>query len=445
MLLFRRLGRDWFRHIGAVFILLAVLYHGVNEIILGLVPGYDPYRRLFEPMYLGLFVLWISVAILLFTLAYLIALGRKPAPVPQHDTDREWARSVRFFDWRIMLIAAAPLMAFSLGGQAVPTTGQSASVSIGLSDQYFLLALVLASFGIVTRFGRRWLVPVVMVQSLLVAAIAQRAVILVAAVLLLYALARVGIRLTRRQLVICAGAAVMLTLVITAARASEGRLGTAAVAPVRFQFLLAGVGQIGSPAAWHQVLIDLGYRFDGNSFGAMELEALDRGVPRLGGTPLENDVLIAVPSFLNPNKNSSDIGTRVEAIYAEEHLGLFELEMAPGEWLDILPTQLGVVTGYWGPWGLVGAGLLLGLLFGLADRWLLRAAEGPLRLVVGLGLLECVLAYEGSWDQYTVTLRGILVLLVFVYVFKAASFSLARATSRTTTRGRAVPPTNLVP
>jgi hypothetical protein len=37
----------------------------------------------------------------------------------------------------------------------------------------------------------------------------------------------------------------------------------------------------------------LGYRFDGNSFGSMELQALDRGVPSLGTTPLTNDVLLA--------------------------------------------------------------------------------------------------------------------------------------------------------
>ncbi len=445
VLLFWRLRRDWVTHIGAVFIVLAVLYHGVNEIILGLFSGYDPYRPLVEPKtYVGLFVLWISVAILLFTIAYLAALGRKPTPIPRGDTERQLAQSVRFFDWRIMIVAAIPLMAVSLGGQvssaliSAPQSGSTAAV--GLANQYFLLALVLASFGIVTRFGRRWLVPILIVQSLLVSAIAQRAVILFAAALLLYALARVGTRLKRRQLTFFAGVAVILTLVITSARASEGRLATTSGDSLRLQFLVAGLGQIGSPAAWHQVAIDLGYRFDGNSFGALELEALDRGLSPLGTTPLQNDVLLAVPSFLNPNKDSSDVGTRVEKVYAEQHLGLSEFQIAPGEWLDILPTQLGVITGYWGPWGILGAATLLGFLFGRADRWLLRSVS-PVRLLLALGLLYCALDYEGSWETYTVTFRGILLLLLVVYVVKAVGTSFARATKRTAARSavRALP------
>jgi hypothetical protein len=434
LVLFWRLGHDWFTHIGAIFILLAVLYHGANEIILAVFPGYDPYRLLVDPTYVSQFVLWVSVAICLFTLAYLTALGRKPTPIPRDHLEHERARSARFFDWRIMLIAAAPLMAVTLGGTgALPNgnlQGQGASAIAGLSDQYFLLALVLVSFGIVTRFGRRWLVPVLLVQSVLVAAIAARAVIFFATALLLYALARVGLRLKRRQLAIAAGSAVLLTLLITSARASEGRLATTSGESLRLQFLLAGIGQIGSPAAWHQVFADLGYRFDGNSFGAMELEALDRGVPALGTAPLQNDVLLAVPSFLNPNKDSTDIGTRVEKIYAEEHLGLFGLNVGPGVWLDILPTQLGVITGYWGPWGLVAASVLLGLLFGLADRWLLRAMS-PVRLIAGLGLLLCAVDYENSWDTYTVDARGVLALLVVVYVCKALGGSLGMAGKRT--------------
>jgi hypothetical protein len=435
ILLFRRLRRDWVRHIGAVFILLAVLYHGANEIILGLFPGYDPYRPLVDPTtYVGMFVLWVSVAILMFTVAYLAALGHKPAPIPQADIDRQWARSARFFDWRIMLVAAVPLMVVSLGGQTstalINAPQQGVAATVGLANQYFLLALVLASFGIVTRFGRRWIIPVVMVQSLLVAAIAQRAVILFAAALLLYAMSRVGIRLKRRQLAFFAGIAVILTLAITSARASEGRLATTSGDSLRFGFLVAGLGQIGSPIAWHQVAADLGYRFDGNSFGALELEALDRGFPPLGTIPLQNDLLLAVPSFLNPNKDSSDLGTRVEKVYAEEHLGLSEFQIAPGEWLDILPTQLGTITGYWGPWGILGAAILLGLVFGRADRWLLRTVS-PVRLLLALGLLYCALDYEGSFETYTVTFRGILLLLAVVYVCKAVGASFGRAVKRT--------------
>ena len=60
-----------------------------------------------------------------------------------------------------------------------------------------------------------------------------------------------------------------------------------------------------------------------------------------------------------------------------------------------------------GPIGLMFAALLvLGLGFAMLDRWLRRGA-GPARMLISLGMLYSVLDYEGSWDSYTTTARGI--------------------------------------
>ena len=125
----------------------------------------------------------------------------------------------------------------------------------------------------------------------------------------------------------------------------------------------------------HQIAQDLGHRLDGNSFGAMELAAFKSGEPHLGVTPLKDDILLAIPSFLNPNKDSSDIGTREEQIYAEEHLGLVQFEVGTGVWDNSLPTQLGVTMGYFGPWGMLFAATIFGAGFGWADRWIRRGFD----------------------------------------------------------------------
>lgn len=429
LILFYRLRREWFTHVGAWFVLLAVAYHGLNEVFLWWFPGYDPYRLLVTPDYVGQFVIWVSVAILLFSVAYVVTVGRRSISTSGAETTIQLRRTTRFFDWRVMSIAALPLLVLTLGGQGylsnIDVSTQSPGVAVGLSNQFFLLAVVLASFGLVSRFGTRALLPVLAAQSLLVASTGERLGILVTAAMLLYALARFGVRMNRRQLIVGVVLSAMLTLVITSARATEEPFLSTADSSIRIQYLVAGLRNIGSPAALELLANNVGYRLDGNSFGAMELEALARGASTLGLAPLQNDVALAVPSFLNPNKDNSDITTRVEKDYAAAHLGLLGLEVAPGTWLDILPTQLGDLMGFWGPWGMLVASLVLGALFGLADRWL-AGGVGPSRILVGLGLMYCALFYETSWDIYTVTFRGVILLLLVVFALKLASSSVAK-------------------
>jgi oligosaccharide repeat unit polymerase len=423
-LLFSRIGRGVLTRSGAIFILAATAYHGLNEILLWLFPDRDFYRRLVAPAHVSQFVLWISIAILLLTVAYLGALGRPPELELKHEIDWQRTRIRRVFDWRLMLIAVTPLMILTVVGQGYaggaivgPDTSQPLQVGAGLALQFLLILIAFASFGIVCRFGRQWLLPVLLVQSAMLAFIGARFIILVSALMLLYALARVGIPAGRKQLGLGLVALLLLALVITSARAAEGRFSTAANGSLRFDFLAAGVTNIGSPDTWDLVAGDFGYRLDGNSFGAMELQALDAGWPPLGITPLVNDVLLAIPSFLNPAKTSSALENRSEKQYAEVYLGLPVPEIYPGVRADILPTQLGAAIGFWGPWGMLLTALVIGVIFGRADRWLLRRLT-PSRLLIGAGFLFCVLSYEASWDIYSVTFRGILLLLPLIWLIQ---------------------------
>jgi hypothetical protein len=413
LFLVRRLGRTLFGHIGAVFVVVASVYHGLNEILLWLVPDRDIYRRLVSPLYVDEFVLWISAAILLLTLAYVAVVRREVQSALVVPEARAMAR---VFDWRLMLAAAIPLLGIVLvGNGTVSSAGyQPLNVGAGLSLQFFLLATALASFGFVARCGRRWLLLTLVLQSIAIAATGQRGAILATAGMVLYALARVGIVMGRGQLAAATVVFALMALVITSARGAEGRLSAAADQSLRFDFLIVGVANLGSATTRDQIAGDLGYRLDGNSYGAMELGALSAGMPPLGLRPLLNDVLLAVPGFLNPEKGESAIEDRSEKAYAELNLNLPLPFVVPGTRVDILPTQLGAVIGFAGPWGLLLAALLLGALFGTADRWLLRQLT-PTRLLIGVAFLSCALDYEASWDVYPVTLRGVLLLLPVIW------------------------------
>lgn len=415
--IFYRLRGKWFTHIGAVFVVLAVAYHGVNEILLWAFPGHAVYRSLVSAQFVGQFVFWIGLAIFLFTAAYLAALRRSSPKSPSGDKDDERIQTALFFDWRLMILATLPFIVLTLAGHGygrgtlTPALAASPqSLTQGLTQQFLLTMIVLVGFGIVGRFGRTWVLPVLLVQSLLAAALGERLEILVAAGLLIYALARVGIRIPRYQLISGAATFLLVALMLTSARAAEGRFSTTAGGTLRLDHLIGGIRNITSASTRDLLVYDLGYRLDGNTFGALELQAESRGSPSLGLRPLADDLWLAIPSLLEPHKKSSPLEVRSEKVYAENHLGIRLPEVAPGVAGDILPTQLGALMGFWGPWGLLIAAIGLGALFGSIDRWLLSRVS-PTRLLIGLGLLSCVLFYERSWDVYPLTFRGIIILL----------------------------------
>src|SRR5664280_1984612 len=275
---------------------------------------------------------------------------------------------------------------------------------------------------------RRWILPVLVTQSLILALAGQRFPILLGAVMLIYALSRLGIKFERRM-VVGLVLLVLLAWVITASRAAEGRYSGASGASVRLTFLTTGFSHLFTSSTGQAIAFTLGYRLDGNSYGAMSLEALDNGSSPVGLTPLKNDVLLAIPSFLNPNKDRTAVEDRSEKLYVEHHLPIPELQSSTGVYVDILPTQLGGLTGILGPIGLIFAALVLGLAFAALDRWL-RRGLGPMRMLVSLGVLYSVLDYEGSWDTYTTTARGILLLLALMVPVLAIKQATQRAYSR---------------
>lgn len=429
VLLFVRLRGQWVTHIGAWFILAAVFYHGGGELLALAFPGLDPYRILIPPRYVTEFVVLVSVAILLATLAYLWMLRHELSKSSTEEVAVARRSVGRLLNWKLMVVFAIPFLILTLRGSGVNLTSVSATgigLAQGLSQQFLVPAVVLASFGIVNRFGRRWTLWVLLAQSILLAAAGQRFLIVEGAVPLIYLLYRYDLRLRLRELM--AGVTMLLfsILVITAARASSGRAAFVAGPGTgsRFTSLATGATHLGALGTGQSIRRTLAYRFDGDVFGAMELQAIHSGERPLGLAPLRNDLLEVVPHVLDPGKLAHP-SRLSEKLYAEEHLGILPLEQTFGTYTDILPTQLGVTTGYFGWPGVPVAGLLAGLIFGAIDRWL-RRGLGPGYLLVSLSVLSGVVLYEQTPVIYLLVFRGIVLVLAAVLAIKGMR-TLARA------------------
>jgi hypothetical protein len=427
-LLVAALRRRFFSHIGAMLVAVMVAYHGAGELLQRVFAGNARFRAEAPAIYVERWMLLVSAAILVYTGVYLAVLGRgRRNGVIDSPGDRD--STLRFFDWRVMLLLTLPLVALTAVGRGLAPSADEAAptgyippsdyYSAGLSSQFLVLGIVLVAYALVARSDGRWFVRVLIGATLPVALIGQRALVAGVAVLLFYALARHGFSPSRRQLWTTIGLVVIAGVVISAARTEAGRseFGRGAGPVARVIALIQGTAALASPGAQAALVDDYVYRLDGNAYGALLLRDFDRGAAPVGTETLENAVALAVPSALNPAKLGTSVEDRSEKAYIGVRFGM-------SEGTDRLPTLLGTMLAYYGPWWLLLlAGALAGA-FAMADRWL-KSGQGPIRLLASLGLLSCVLSYEAPMEIYPVTLRGVVVLLVL-----AASVQFVRSAVR---------------
>lgn len=407
-ILFSRLRRGWVRHLGAIFIILAVTYHGLGELLYRLYPEYNTYRlNLTEDQQADFFVP-ISIAILVLTVVYVAALS-EPGQTFQLDTHDLRA----YFDWRVMTLISTPLVVWTLAGrglsgaQADVASGQT--LSGGLTGQFFLPVLTLTAVAYVLRFGPRTLLPAMLVEVAVLASVGQRGEVVVAIVLLVYAASRIGTPLPKRGLAAVGFVAVVFFLVLTASRATLGRepFADGAGFTGRVDALVVGTQNITTPQTADALEETAGYRLDGNAFAGLELARINEDRESLGFAPLVNSVTLAVPSAFNPAKLDSALEVRSEKYLAQVQLGL--------PYRDSLVTQLGGTVGWFGVPGLLVAALLIGLLLGRLDTGLL-AGPTPKRLLIGVGALDAFAHYSRAIDTWAVTARGVLVLLFVLWM-----------------------------
>ncbi len=413
VILVHRLGRRCLTSIGALFIFAAVIFHGVSELVNLINPGHNSYRQIVTQEAIDRWLIWIGPVILIVTLTYVVLVGaaqRQPPAVGEPAVEQ----ALRFFDWRYCLLVTAPLYFLALTGHSGAVGGYFAG---GLTNQYLLLAVPLTTFAYVARH-RRPLVAVG-VQSVALVLLGQRLAVVSGLVLVAYLLARHGVQPTRRELRWAVLLVLLGSAVLSSARATVGRADLAATAAAgqRPSALLAGVDGLFTARGLGQLANDYVYRIDGNAFPATVLDRQHQGYGEVGLTTVNNDLALAVPSFLNPAKNHGDIDQRSEKLFLGDH---YEISTAT---VDYLPTIVGTTVAYFGPAPMLLLAVLIGAALAFIDRGLRRVT--PVRTVMGMGALLVVLYYERDVSVIPVTMRGALTLAGAVW-----ALHLVRRTTR---------------
>ncbi|HEY2670754.1 MAG TPA: hypothetical protein VGJ07_10300 [Rugosimonospora sp.] len=409
----------WLNHLGALFAAMAILGHGLTEVMQWIWPGHNTtFRNLVSQPAIDNWVILVSVAILLYAITYatLILLRRRasgPQPIPQPSA---YIARLRL-PW--LLVLAAPLLVATARGQgalaplavgADTAAGDSNYLLSGLAAQYLLLLTALTGVVVVVRRGRRWLLPVFLAQALLLAFAGIRSMIVIAAVLTVLGIRLVGVRPSRRQLALIVAIAGFFVVTISASRATDGRTAFLADQGTtgRLAALTDGVTHLTSPGSGQAILSDLVYRFDDNTYGALVLQSLQHGYQPVGLSTVRNDVLLGVPSVLHPSKLDSSVETRNEEQYVDVHMGLDPT-------IDYLTGVLGTILSFYGPWGLLIAAVLIAVAFAAAEAVIAKTAS-PTRLVLAIGLAQCVMLYESGLVVYITIMRGVVLLAALVWI-----------------------------
>jgi hypothetical protein len=411
-LLRARLGRRWLSRPFTLFVLMAIVFHGVSEVLIRTVAA-QGFRRsprwTVEQSHIDDAALAASIGLFVAVVGYLalVSLGASSPSEPVTGTSAWWP-----LDWRITGLAAAPLLAATVSGNGYGSrsalSSTPAAALVGLSNTFLVILVVLTAFSFVLKYGRRWLTPVLAVQSLVLAVGGQRSELFVGAAVLLVLLYHVDIRFSRRAVAIALSVATVAALGITSARESVGReyfrddsgfMG-------RSRAIADGVW---SPLDPGTLLSELAHRFDGNVFAGQVDKSVRTGSgSELGVSSILDSFLIAVPSVLYTEKLNSD---RARSL---EYQLIAKRNVVP---IDYAPGSIGPYLGAVGPRGLPLLMLLVGLAFAWAENWLFRKVTLN-RILILATLLQGVLFFAKELVGVAVFLRTGLFLVLIVTVLR---------------------------
>ena len=150
-------GRRWLSHIGAIFIIIAFVVHGLIEIAQVLFPGRSYYRLVLDQDKIDSWVIIASLAMLIFALAYFISL-RKFQVTSYSDEEKktEMDRKSVLPDWRIMLFMAIPVYFIAIGSLQDTTSYWLP----GISQQFVILLISLTSVSFILALRNNLIIPV---------------------------------------------------------------------------------------------------------------------------------------------------------------------------------------------------------------------------------------------------------------------------------------------
>lgn len=423
-----RLGRQWLLRPFSLLMLAATLYHGVSELVIRAFGGSDLAIQRPGNEFTDIGALVAASTMLVMTLAYLAV---HPPRRVETNVDRD--QLARIFDWRLTGLLTIPLFIATVQGHGYitgnPLNGEGIGIT-GLSMQFFLPMVVVTAFGILLRHPRWW-PQVVGGQCVAVALAGQRLEVFIAAVLLAVLAARVGIRPTRRQVLVTGAVAGLLAVGVGSVRATQGRTefysDTGSVA--RLQAIAAGVANPTYQGIQSSnMLTDAALRLDSNAWAGQVSQSLAQGKKPIGYEPLYTSALGLIPSVLYPSKL----------------VALTVYQISPELWIsssldmplvDYLP---GDVTTFYGALSVSEQlifGLLVGLVLGLVELRSLRDVR-PGAVVLYLILVESALFFERGLPFYLYSGRTFLVMAGVLWLWA----KLRPATrERLSARGRGEP------
>ena len=423
VLLRHRLGRRWLRHPTTLLMLTSCVVLAIAPLLLRIpsVAATNTYAIGVNQGYTDFADFVMSIAMLAFTAGYLL-MRPELAVIKPRQVDR--AAMAKILDWRILAAACVPLVIITSTGQGYndgTVTASDVSLTTNIVTTFFIIVIAMASVGFLLRFGSRWFLPVLVLQSVLLAVAGERTPILMDALALVLVLRFVGMRLSRRQLAVAAMLAVAGVFAITGVRSQQGRSIFYVNNGVSSRVTALGEGLLGGSATTDEpagpgLVAQFALREAGVNFAGAILQSISDGQPRLSARYVPESLLLAVPGFLWSNK--LDLGTGLDP--AQQQINNFGLQN-----INFIPGLVGEYTGYLTPPWLVILFGALGFVFGRFERWLLRRST-PARAILLAGAVVSALLYEAGLPAVLVQMRAAATLAI---VAKCAEMAVSRRSS----------------
>lgn len=428
-LLRHRLGHYWLRRPVTLIVLASMVYQGLSPVLLTFqsIGATDIYSNGVQQSFTNAATLLMSAGMLAFTITYLMTRPERtdvvvrPADIPA---------VVRTLDWRWLTGACVPLAVLTYGGRgyngSVSSAGSATPVGSDLAESFFIVLVVVAAFSFLLKYGVRWFLPVLIVQSLVLAAAGERTPVIVDAITLILMLVLAGSRPSTRQLRGASALTLITILAISGLRVQQGRslFDKDSGLSARISALASGLDVFANNSAVGSTgrgLVDqAAVRLDGVDFAGAILQSLSFGQPRQSAAYVPESLLIVVPSSVWSSKLAH--GNDLNPVALE--LNDFGLQQ-----VNFLPTLPGLYIGFLSaPW-LIGFLAFIGLLCGWGEWWLFRHCT-PVRFVFLAGAVTAALSYEQGLPGMLTALRSAAALAAAVKLIEVIRVRNARKHSR---------------
>jgi hypothetical protein len=428
-LLRHRLGHYWLRHPVTLIALASAVYQGLSPMLLTFqsIGTWDNYRNGVQQSFTNSATLLMSAGMLAFTIAYIMTHPER-TDVTVGQTDISGA--VKALDWRWMACACIPLVALTYEGRGfnggVKIAGSASSTSTDLAATFFSMLIVVAAFSFLLKHGVRWFIPVLMTQSLVLAAAGERTPVVMDGIILILLLILAGSRPSTRQLRAASVLTLIAILAITGLRAEQGRslFRTNSGLSARISDLGSGLSQFtntsGASSTGPDLVAQAALRMDGVDFAGAILQSRSSGQPRLSAIYVPQSLLIVVPSSLWSSKLAH--GNALNPVELETN----DFGLQP---INFLPTLPGLYIGFLSaPW-LIAFLAFIGLLCGWGERWLFRCCT-PARFVLIAGAITAALSYEHGLPGMLIVLRAAVAIAVVIKLIEVIRVRNARRDSK---------------